>query len=1247
VLVTSARSSSRKRGSGEAAAIGLVIFVCLAFIGMDGWRTWQVRDTQLTESQVAAENMARSLAQHAELSIVQVDLVLTGIVERLRASGSPQDEADRLHDLMAARVEELPQIRELVVLDTAGNWRVSSVSALPPAINNSDRAYFKFHRDHPDSGCLVSAPVVSHSTGKWTITVSRGLHDEHGAFAGVVLAAVNPEFFQRFYDTFNIGRHGTISLLHDDGTLIVRRPFDEANVGRTLADTPLIANYLPASPSGTFQGASSVIDGVARLYAYRRLASFPLVVVAALAQDDVLAGWRSDALLHLVAGGVLVAVILLLGLRLASQIRAGARAKEALNQSEALYRLLAENSTDMIVRLSLDGVRRFVSPGSRTLLGYDPDELINIGYRDLLHPDDVNANRAIFEEVASGSGPRISTYRMRNKQGHYIWVEAAKRLVPDADGVEMLSVIRNISQRKEAEARLLDAIENVNDGFILWDDEQRLVMCNSRYRSMYAVSASLLVPGATMREILAGGARLGQYGPIDDPEAFAEILVAGAAAGAVFERRLVDGRWMLGSNRRTSLGAWVGVRTDITEQKQRQEELDEIRTTLERQAAELVGLAEDLATAKTAAEAASDAKSTFLASMSHEIRTPMNGVVGMNNLLLDTELTTEQRAQAEAVRDSAEALLTIINDILDISKLEAGRLQIESIDFDLEKVVDSVVDLLAPQARDKGLRFGGIVDASARGCFRGDPTRLRQILTNLAGNAVKFTASGFVTIDARRADDSGTPMLQFSVTDTGIGISAEARQFLFTKFSQADSSITRRFGGTGLGLAICKQLVELMGGVIAIESEEGNGSVFKFGIPVVPALAMSRAEGPSSKLAGLRALVVDDVEINRRICRGQLEGFGLVVAEAPDAASALATLRCAADPAAAFDLIVIDHHMPETSGPMLGREIRSSWPEIAAKLILMSSSPLGRDEDAPVRETFDAVLIKPVHRHPLLQCLARLFDPQPAATAARALPRQDTGRRILVAEDNLINQRIAVGLLRKAGHEVDIASDGIEAVAAVKSTHYDLVLMDVQMPRCDGLEATRQIRALPPAQADVPIVAMTAHAMQGAREEYLSAGMNDYVSKPFDPRVFTAMVERWTSVGAAHEAAALTATSGAAPAVFDESFIEDFAEILPDEEFEVLVQQWLAGTADRLNRIAALAEAGDLAALGQTAHDLVSTAGSFGLLLASSLARQLASACRASDAALARSLPAEIIAASEPALVAIRTRFGRAARSAA
>ncbi|HEX3501093.1 MAG TPA: response regulator [Stellaceae bacterium] len=1238
----------------EIAVIGLVAFVCLAFVGMDGWQTWHAREVQLGESRIAGQNMARSLAQHAELSIVEVDLVLSGLIERVQHDGGTPGFDDRLHRLMAARVDQLPQIRELTILDEAGKWRITSLPVLRHDINNSDRPYFIFHREHPDDVLHIDPLIISRNSGKATIVVTRGIRQADGTFAGIAAAAVDPQFFQHHYDTYNIGEHGVIGLYSDDSTILVRRPFDPANIGRQYAAAPIFTTRVAGRPAATVRNAS-LIDGIVRQVSYRYLDALPLVVSIALAEEDILVDWRAHAMLHLSADGGLLVVVLLLGGFLARHIRLGEQAKQDLRQSETLYRLLADNSGDIIIRVGLDGVRYYVSPASRFVLGWEPDELVGASAIDLAHPDDRAAMTAVLDDMRAGKEDCTLVHRTRRKDGSYAWIETSYRIVRDGVTkvpVEIISTSRDISQRKEAEARLLDAVESINDGFVLWDAEWRIVMCNTRYREMFALSAEFLVPGTSLVEIIEGGARNGQYGAVGDPAVFAVSSFAAIGRPCVYERQLGDGRWVLASMRQTSFGGWVGIRTDITEQKRRELERDEVRKRLEQQSADLVVLTEDLAVAKTAAEAASETKSAFLASMSHEIRTPMNGILGMNNLLLDTELDPEQRSQAEAVRQSAEGLLSILNDILDISKLEAGRIDIESIDFDLEQIVDGVIDVLAPQAREKGLALGAFVSPLARGSFRGDPTRLRQVLTNLVGNAMKFTASGSVTIQVSRIDAGGggdDEMLRFEVIDTGIGISAAARERLFEKFSQADNSITRRFGGTGLGLAISKQLAELMGGSIEVESEEGLGSTFRLTVPLAAALDAATEERVSSRLAGLRALIVDDTQIDRRICRGQLEGFGLRVAEAADAVAALRELQRSADAGEAYGVVVIDHRMPSVSGAMLAQSIRALPALAGAKLVLTSSSALRREQDAAIRGSFDAILLKPVHRRDLLHCLTRFFDP--AAVPERlecgraSPPTGGAGKRVLLAEDNLINQRIAVGYLRKAGYDVDTALDGVEALAAIRRADYDAVLMDVQMPRCDGLQATQRIRALSSDKAGVPIIAMTAHAMAGARDDYLAAGMDDYVSKPIDPREFLAMVGRWVQRRRPDPAIAVPISALAAPTlpVLDESRIGNVIDLMSGEEFATLVKMWLEATATRVADVATLATAGDLAGLQAIAHDLVSTAGNFGACRLEAAAVRLGTACRGGDLAAARAVAAEIASDGQVALAAVTARFRREA----
>jgi PAS domain S-box-containing protein len=1237
----------------ELAVIGLVGFVCVAFIGIDGWQTWHARGVQLEESRIAGQNMARSLAQHAELSFAEVDLVLSGITERVQHDGAAADLAGRLHELLAARVDQLPQLRELVILDAAGKWRVTSLPVLPVEINNSDRPYFVFHRDHPEAGMHITPTVISRNSGRATIIVSRGIRTPRGEFAGVAVAAVDPEFFQRHYESYNIGAHGVIGLYSDDSTVLVRRPYNPANIGRQYAAAPIFTTRMPGVPAATVRNAS-LIDGVLRQVNYRYLDMLPLVVSVSLAEEDSLADWRAAAMLHLTAGAGLLVVVLVLAGFLARHLRLGEQAKQALRQSETLYRLLADNSGDIIIRVGFDGVRRYVSPASRFVLGWDPDELLGASAIGLAHPDDRVAMAAVFEDMRAGKETCTLVHRTRRKDGDYAWIETSYRVVRDAAiqrPVEIISTSRDISQRKEAEARLLDAIESINDGFILWDAEWRIIMCNTRYREMFALSAEFLVAGTPLVKTIEGGARNGQFGVVADPAAYAAEAFAAIGRPGIYERQLNDGRWLLGSMRRTSFGGWVGICTDITEQKQRELEREEVRKRLEQQSADLVAVTEDLAVAKMAAEAASETKSAFLASMSHEIRTPMNGILGMNNLLLDTELDPEQRSQAEAVRQSAEGLLSLLNDILDISKLEAGRIEIESIDFDLERIVDGVIDVLSPQAREKGLALGAFVSPPARGSFRGDPTRLRQVLTNLAGNAMKFTASGSVTIQVSRVDEAdgagGDAMLRFEIIDTGIGIPAAARARLFEKFNQADKSVTRRFGGTGLGLAISKQLTELMGGTIEVESEEGLGSTFRFTVPLAPASDAAPEESVSSRLAGLRALIVDDAQINRRICRGQLEGFGLLVTETAEVGAALREVRRAAEAGESYDVVVVDHRVPGIGGAMLAQSMRSLPGLAAARLILTSSSVLRREQDAATRDSFDAILLKPVHRRDLLHCLTQFFDPAPIPERAehgRAMPAPGgVGKRVLLAEDNLINQRIAVGYLRKAGYEVDTALDGVEALAAVRAADYDAVLMDVQMPRCDGLQATQRIRALPADKAGVPIIAMTAHAMAGARDEYLTAGMDDYISKPIDPRAFLAMVGRWVQRRRGEPAIVQPALATPSLPVLDESRVGTLIDLMSASEFAALVTMWLESTTVRIARVATLIAAGDLAALQAVAHDLVSTTGNFGACRLENAAARLGAACRSRDLAAAKAAAAEIAADGAVALAAVTTRFRRVA----
>jgi PAS domain S-box-containing protein len=551
--------------------------------------------------------------------------------------------------------------------------------------------------------------------------------------------------------------------------------------------------------------------------------------------------------------------------------------------------------------------------------------------------------------------------------------------------------------------------------------------------------------------------------------------------------------------------------TDITEIRRAQDELRAAKAAadeLNRQLAEAIGRAE-----RAAAEArsANVAKGQFLAMMSHEIRTPMNGVVGMTSLLLETPLGREQREYVETIRLSGDELLRIINDILDFSKIESGRLDLEDEEFALRDCVEGALDLLAPRALEKGLDLLYEVADGVPTHARGDATRLRQVLVNLLGNAVKFTARGEVVLAV--AAEPGAPGLglRFAVRDTGIGIPAEAMGRLFQSFSQVDASTTRHYGGTGLGLAISRRLVELMGGSMTVESEVGTGSTFAFTVRLGAVAARPRpfAHLDRGMLEGRRILIVDDNATNLRILSQQVRNWGMKPQEAAGPAAALDLLRRGTP----FDLAVLDMQMPEVDGAMLAREMRGLRPEAELPLVLFSS--LGQ---RPPEGLFAAALTKPVKPTQLADTLVRVLATRTAVTAPAApagapapLPVAPAPRagRLLLAEDNPVNQKVALHMLRSLGRTADAVANGLEVLDAVRRQRYDVILLDVQMPEMDGLEAAARLVQDHPDPAKRPwMIALTANAMQGDRDRCLAAGMDDYLAKPVKIADLGAALER-------------------------------------------------------------------------------------------------------------------------------------------
>ena len=780
------------------------------------------------------------------------------------------------------------------------------------------------------------------------------------------------------------------------------------------------------------------------------------------------------------------------------------RAREQLR----VFQVIADNVPAPLFYRDLEG--RFLGSNAALaeLLGRVPGSLEGRTVDEVMRPPDAARARHFDEIVISSNQGHRYEAEVRDADGRARQYLISRSPVRDAAGrvAGVSGVMVDVTDMKEAEgeaqaarALLMDAMECLDAGLVIYSPDERLVACNEAYRQLYAECAHTMVPGAAFEDILREYARTGAHsatGKTAD-ELVAERLSHHRHAGGTHEQRL-KGRFLRISDRRTSDGGVVSLHTDITTLKEQEVLLQE---------------------ARDAAYAAAQTKSEFLAVMSHEIRTPLNAVIGMSGLLLDTPLDEDQRDYALTARSSGEALLAVINDILDFSKIEAGRMELEEISFDPRALLDDTVAVLAEVAQAKGLELTAQVGAGVPATLVGDPGRLRQVLLNLLSNAVKFTSQGEVSVALRLRGvlEGDQVSLSLEVQDTGVGIDPAARARLFSPFTQADGSTTRRYGGTGLGLAITRRLVEMMKGRIEVGSEPGRGSLFRCELRL--GVGASTATAPGLDLSGLRdlrALVLDDSAASRAALAGMLEAWGFIVEEAAGPGGAAAHLEPGRPRP---DVIFVDAHPDADDAVAFVRALRSQPSLVRVPVVVM----VGFGAAAAAREARaagTAVLAKPIRQSQLLDCLMTSFGLGPVGkVAADGSGGADFGgRRLLVVEDNPVNQRVATAQLRRLGCDVDVAANGLEALAALSRQPYDLVLMDCQMPEMDGFEATKSLRAREGGRRRTPIVAMTANALRGDREACLDAGMDDYLSKPTRPEELFRVLERWARSGRSAEA---------------------------------------------------------------------------------------------------------------------------------
>jgi PAS domain S-box-containing protein len=941
---------------------------------------------------------------------------------------------------------------------------------------------------------------------------------------------------------------------------------------------------------------------------------------------------------------------------LAREIEERQRAELVLRRGEERYRSLVEAVTAIVWNTPASGEFETEQAGWSAFTGQSYEQLRGWGWLQAVHPDDRPNTARVWSAAVASRSLYVVEHRLRRHDGVYrhMMVRAVPILNGDGTICEWVGIHTDIDNLKRAEQRLsiqYGVVRILTDSLTLAEAIPQILqlVCENlgwdlgTYWRLDATTKQLRcldlwhLPGAELAEFEQATRQTNFPAGVGLPgrvwSSRESAWIADVAFDPNFPRTAIATRCGIHGAFAFPL-QWtdevIGV-IEFFSRDIRPPELEllpvfsvlgsQIGQFLERRRAE-----DELRHAKEVAEAANRAKSEFLANMSHEIRTPMNGVIGMTELALDTDLTAEQREYLELVKSSADYLLAVINDILDFSKIEAGKLDLDPIDFNLRDHLDDTLSGLALRAHTKGLELACRVAADVPDAIVGDPGRLRQIVVNLVGNAIKFTSSGEVVVQVERESQCEKSVtLHFVVQDTGLGIPHDKLDRLFQAFSQVDSSTTRKYGGTGLGLAISSQLVKLMGGRIWVESEPGQGSQFHFTASFQLSETPPRPPTPPdvAPLRGLSVLVVDDNLTNRRILEDLFRGWGVCPVIVESGKLALRELQRAVLAGTPFRLVLLDNMMPEMDGFMLAEQIQRH-PGMARSTMMMLSSADRREDAARCRSLgVAAYLIKPIKRAELLAAILSVLGESGDSSGTRAAPSRkiELGAcrlRVLLTEDNLVNQKLAVRLLEKRGHRVVVASNGHEALAALADEAFDVVLMDVQMPGMDGFEATHRIRDRERgAGGHVPIVAMTAHAMKGDRERCLKEGMDGYVSKPLQPTELFEAVERLGAARVERSRIAGAPLLDAARALHN---ADNDPELLSE-----LIQDYLRECPSWLDELRVALAAGNADGVRHAAHKLRGALGAFAADEASAVAQQLEQSTAGGDLSQAAPLHASLL----------------------